>query len=76
MRFHDDYEQGWWRHSSHRKKVAQASHDALQVAINRGRRALRNNRLLEIGAKTAGFTFAVFVMLWLAIHILGGFPSR
>lgn len=65
----------WWAHPAHNRKVAQASHDALQNAVIRGRRALRNSRLLELAVKSAGFTFAVFLILWIVLCVSGVFDS-
>lgn len=70
----NDENLGWWRHGSHRRKVAQATHESVQQAIARGRRALRNSRLLELAAKTAGATFVIFFVLWLVLHIT--WPTR
>ena len=70
MAFDDPYYFGWWRHKTHRDKVAQAHHFNLEKAISKGKRLLRRHRLIELAVMTFGATLAIFIMATLFILLI------
>lgn len=71
----DDYEFGWWRHKSHRKKCAAADNFTVATAIAR----VRRQRLIDNAISTmSGVLLAIAVVLVavILVNALSPAPSK